>query len=366
IPAFWYFFPPQSPSASSNLCPPRAISPPAQQPPPAPARKCLHPGCQLSGSRISQKCRSRMCKIHCESSGGCTLHIPLPPPAALPSLSRYDLEILTTIKNYADQAPRSAEYARQQQILTQRQQAAALPFIPSPSPTPSPNRTLAQAAEHSFPLVHWPLPHQPAVISGIQGPASWPYWTFTSKQPYECFSIDYSTWMLVPANYVHRVASGRPLLIRNLGVTGSDEEEQVRRLRAFVGPPYEPVQPSVTRPPSKKRPASFIDVDSADAAHSKPKKLTLQRLKPVASTVIDIESSDNEVVVTGQKIVIKLEKVTPPAKRPRLSRLQLPSRSCSLSPPSLTYSTSAGPSSSGPPSPEFPFALYPTLPSKRA
>ncbi|KAJ7926871.1 hypothetical protein B0H13DRAFT_1972065 [Mycena leptocephala] len=271
VPAFWYFFPRESLSASSDLLPP-AIPPPAQQPPPALGCKCLHPGCQLSGPRISQKCRSQMCKLHYESSGGCTLQIPLPPPTALPSLSSYDLEILATIKSYADQAPRSAEYTRQQHLLKQRQQSAALPFVPSPSPTPSPTRIFAQAAERSFPPVHWPLANQPAVISGIQGPASWPYWTFSTKQLYECFSVDYNTWMLVPANYVHRVASGRPLLIRNLGVTGSNEQEQVRRLRAFVDPPYEPL---VTRlHPRKRTFSNIIDVDSDDARRSGPGGLT--------------------------------------------------------------------------------------------
>ncbi|KAJ7918227.1 hypothetical protein B0H13DRAFT_1869552 [Mycena leptocephala] len=366
VPAFWYFFPLQAPAANNTA---RAALPPTPDLPLI-LRQSETPNEYMLPTLNST------CKIHCEIAGGCPTHAPSAPPPSLPDFSAQDLLVLRAIKDYADSTPRAAEHIRQQTSLRQQKLIASLPYVPSPSPSPARihdnQHILAQTADRSFPLIHWPVHHQPAVVSGIQNPPSWPYWTFSTEDPfYESYSSKFSTWMKIPANYVHKVTSGRPILIRRLGINGSDERQQVEHLRAFLDLADEPVLPPATRTKSKKRKSrGIIEIDSSDdgaatkredvgssddAPSSKSKKSKGKtRHQPTG------KESDDDVVVVDQRFV------TPPRrlKRARLDHDLISDSSPPL--PSISYSTSSAASTSrlsSPPSPAdyYPFALLPSL-----
>ncbi|KAJ7110911.1 hypothetical protein C8R44DRAFT_883374 [Mycena epipterygia] len=90
--------------------------------------------------------------------------------------------------------------------------------------------SLSELAQQRFPLVFWPENGKPAVTRMVQDCPDWPIWIHgVEGESYECYSLQYQTWMTVPHSYKHCVATDVPIFIRQLGVIGSDEAEQVRR-----------------------------------------------------------------------------------------------------------------------------------------
>ncbi|KAJ7924795.1 hypothetical protein B0H13DRAFT_2315126 [Mycena leptocephala] len=192
-----------------------------------------------------------MCKKHCDFKGGCRVHLPPPPPPPqpLPPLTGRNLDILHAIHDDANTIPRAAHRLAQDALQNEHERRAAIATIPSPTPSPP---HLAPVKYH-FVLVHWAHHNEP--------PA-----------------------MKVRANDVHSVTPGQPLLIRALGITGSEEAAYIARARSHAEHEFNSLVP---RPPIKRK-----------------------------ATVV-CESDDDEVVVVSSSRGASATAVGPP-KRPRL------------------------------------------------
>ncbi|KAJ7754142.1 hypothetical protein DFH07DRAFT_502477 [Mycena maculata] len=105
------------------------------------------------------------------------------------------------------------------------------------------------------------------------------------------------------------------------------------------------------------------DIPEHDSQTKQPPQIKCKHTRSTGKARdIDVpDSSDNDIVIIDYIPAIKQEKMTPPPKRPRLF-VNIPS---SPSLPALSStSTSAGPSTTPPLSPSFPFAVFPSPPLK--
>ncbi|KAJ7495270.1 hypothetical protein FB451DRAFT_1213727 [Mycena latifolia] len=378
--SMWYFFP-------RGVAPDRrpASSPPA--PLPYTGQQSLRPTCTFKGClkmKIARICSNRMCKAHCETTGGCLLHpVPLPsqtlPPLSGPSLSAFE-----ALRPFADPFPRYAQAARLSepqipssspsptlsQLESDRQYALLLSFddedgavSPSAPSTSSRDSSSTSRLPHiqddnqSTVLFFWSTDGAPVSIQLVEDCPSWPrlclrdiaHLLTTPAHPhlddfYQCYSFSYHAWMRVSNKYPHALTHDQPILVRRLGVIGSDENDQLRRLgvnQSFLTP---------------------LPVHSTAAAASTSTNHKGKRRH------ISVDSSDDEVLVVSYTRAIKKEAVTPPreVKRSRLAlSISIPDSS---SLPSLSSAATSAPTSASLPSPLSPswdFPLYLTLPKER-
>ncbi|KAJ7080695.1 hypothetical protein C8R44DRAFT_895294 [Mycena epipterygia] len=372
-----------------------------------PMKNCKH-------TRVARMCDNQLCKSHCESRGGCRIHPP--PQASLPPFTGASLEAFKDIKsfanailNYYKEMERRAEQERVlaatpsptlSQVETDHRYALLLssedtlhPFLARPaspmlqsgastsrpsslysahSSSSTPSSSSAPVA-HEATLFFWAVNAAPVVIQAIQDqdclvwPQKWPRMRLLDIEPllksvehpqmdttYECYSFTYHSWMRISSTYVHDISAGQPLLIRRLGVVGSDEREHLRRLGVH---------------------SSLLKAPSPRTEHAIPEGKGKKRAIVVDTTSDD---SDDEVIFVGYTRSIKKEPATPPraGKRPRLSvqiptitRPSLSESSTTMDTPGLSYSatttnTSALPSPGS--SPYFPTVISPYKASVRS
>jgi hypothetical protein len=136
---------------------------------------------------------------------------------------------------------------------------------------------------------------------------------------YECFSFSYQSWMKIPATYIHTLARDHALLIRRVGVIGSDEDLQIARACA------------INNPPSPTIPIPSIPLRKRDRKG---------KSKQAAITVDD--DDDDDIVIVGFKPAIKQKPPSPPRPVKRL-RYTLSPLSSSPDPPAflLPFATSS-------------------------
>ncbi|KAJ7663340.1 hypothetical protein DFH06DRAFT_1395561 [Mycena polygramma] len=304
--------------------------------------------------RVHQHCERQMCKAHCEENGGCRTH-PLPTPApttSLPPLNSAAVEILASIA--------TLPYAHLQTIVSAAQEKAhalalRTPLPPSPtlseeqeysallagSPPPaSANASVDFTTIHRIVLVFWATKDAPATVQAIQDPPvwrkSWPLIRLsdinnllkTRSHPYidpfyECWSTQYERWMKIPVSYVHTVRQDQTLLVRRLGVVGSDEDHY--KSRALT----QPDTPMLQR--SRKGKEKAIEVlEVADS------------------------SDDEEIEVSEVTKAIKREPPTPPSRAVKRARTSRASSTPTAGPSSLRLLSPS-------PAPYFPAHLYDSL-----
>ncbi|KAJ7867318.1 hypothetical protein B0H13DRAFT_2351977 [Mycena leptocephala] len=201
--------------------------------------------------------------------------------------------------------------------------------LPAPQSASTSHTALSRLSQHSFLLVEFREDQKPALVQGIQDPPNFPFWIRPGSELYECYSSEYSTWMHVKPSYVHDLRNKRRILIRAISIMGSDEVTQSRQLVADIRDRDNAVSsPSLLSSPPSTRPSAQTT--------DKGKKRRIRT-----------PSSDDDIVFVGYGRVIKTEPVTPPPKRRPALDIQIPTL---FTPPSLSASTSSGPSSASLPS----------------
>ncbi|KAF8075909.1 hypothetical protein FPV67DRAFT_1664229 [Lyophyllum atratum] len=101
------------------------------------------------------------------------------------------------------------------------------------------------AVVRRFTLVYWNENNSKARIMCIQECPEWPNWRLsnapetlqslgTDITSIESYSETFNIWMQVSLDYTHVLTKDRVILLRRLGVTSVDEDEQIRR---FLSPP---------------------------------------------------------------------------------------------------------------------------------
>ncbi|KAJ6540762.1 hypothetical protein B0H19DRAFT_1269303 [Mycena capillaripes] len=238
----------------------------------------------------------------------------------------------------------------------------ALPFLlRSPSPATSaailsPPSTVASTSDRSFLLIEFVHDSKPGVPRGIQVPQGFPYWTRPGTEPYECYSADYSTWMQVEACYIHNVRKPPRILVRSMGVTGSDEALHIQTLVAENARRADMNSPRIPPPFPPVPPTSSASGAPSAADKGKGKKL-MRRSGCDGHRKWKQLDDDDEVLIVDFRPAIKREATTPPPMCKPL-HIHIPT---SPSLPALSSSTSSGPlSSAGPstsalPSPDSPY-----------
>ncbi|KAJ7250302.1 hypothetical protein C8J57DRAFT_1355190 [Mycena rebaudengoi] len=308
---FWHFFPPGvSPPAAPSDSPttwqapptaPSASAPPTSalplttttlqietsKPPSCRARKC-------NSTRITIKCKRRMCRRDCLASGGCPFHHPDDKPThpPLPALSGSSLKALNNIITYVDSLPGPTEARRLVRLWEEQKHSSTSTLLATTSPSPSPSPLLPSPVSGSMlpssstsdlvfepcsVLLFWPAHRASIVIQVIEDCPTWPRFRLDDipllltmpEHPeldryYQCYSFAYNRWMQVSTTYVHKLSSDRPLLIRRLGVVGIDEAEQLGYLG--VSPRFHPAPPppSPVRPFGKGKQCAIVIDDSSD------------------------------------------------------------------------------------------------------
>ncbi|KAJ6557624.1 hypothetical protein B0H19DRAFT_1070262 [Mycena capillaripes] len=329
---FWFFFPhDQTPLSHRPTLPPTAPTTRKH-----PIIDCGLPGCK---SRANHRCENKQCKAHCTAAGGCyySRHR-LPPPE---STTAFDGPFLEEALVQISQLHPSIPQPTAMPCTPDRELRANHPlwFL---SPSPSPQRSSSShnpvppspALAGPFFLVDFRENAQPAVENEILD--HFPYWMHPGTEAYQCYSVEYSTWMTVKASYVHDLRKTPRILIRAIGVTGSDEASQVRRLHTMT---------------TATERTLILPSSSTTSSNSAPKG---KKRKTVES------GDDDDIVIVRFQRAIKQEPETPPSKRRPALAVRIPSSPPS-STPSLSASSSAGPSTSLVPSPtsspEFPTSL---------
>ncbi|KAJ6566168.1 hypothetical protein B0H19DRAFT_1257438 [Mycena capillaripes] len=329
---------------------------------------CVRRSCN---KRFNKLCNNQMCRLHClDHPAACRKHRPDPNPAAEqplpPPLSDNFLQFLNTLCMQFDNTPSSTQSPNRPSSLHVSSQEDAdfqyalslslesspptAPHLSSPKAGPSSSQTaratLPFDTTHRFDLVYSPT-NGAADIIAIDSYPTWPrHWPqsrlsdipelliTTTKSScddiYECYSTKYGSWMKIPINYVHRVATDQSLLVRRVGIVGVDEEHHIRRLKRSSSP-------SATIPlPSKKRRRSH------DTGKGK-------------SRVIEIDSSEDddiEFVRFGPQI--KIEPQTPRATKRLRPTITIPSTPTTSMPSSSSFSDTPPPTT---PDDDFPFTL---------
>ncbi|KAK7065059.1 hypothetical protein R3P38DRAFT_3166078 [Favolaschia claudopus] len=199
------------------------------------------------------------------------------------------------------------------------------------SPSPSPPRAAPPAPSHTFVLVDFYAHGKPASLELVS--ASGSYWRRPGTRPYECYSLEYSRWMPVEARYSHYIANKTRLIIRSLGVVGSNEAEEIATARAdadsrdtvfssnrSLNPTVNPYAGYSSLTPKVVRDAPVSDPGAGSSKlNIVPAPAALTSKRPI----IDLTLSDDDDIHP-----IKREPLTPPPKRRRLASL----RSISSSP----------------------------------
>ncbi|KAJ7483033.1 hypothetical protein B0H11DRAFT_2232052 [Mycena galericulata] len=341
---YWRFFPPaQLPHSHRPVAPAQTV------PNGAPKTRCAHRNCKRSPNTL---CESKKCKPHCVSSGGC--HCPGHRLEKKPT-TEYSGRFLDSIAHDLDHMftpiTRSINQPspRAQQLRADHPNWFLSPSLspkqPSSSPLPNPpQRTLAQFSEHSLLLVEFHEDGKPALVSGIQDLPDYPFWRRPGREPYQCYSQDYRTWMTVQPSYVHDLRNKRRVLIRSIGVVGSDEVVQIQQLHADVADAEETGLIARTNSRLSRYTTSHVPSSSSS--------LTAPMTKGNSKRSRKESSDDDEVIIVGYQRAIKTEPVTPPPKRhrPHLA-LDIPIYPSPSLPPLSASTSTECPSTSSLPSP---------------
>ncbi|KAJ7476480.1 hypothetical protein FB451DRAFT_1173342 [Mycena latifolia] len=318
-----------------------------------------------------------MCRTHCLESGGCLCHREDPPAPSykLPDLTGASLDAFNAIREYSDTVPRSIKLIEEQERKLKAELEARLPQVMSPSPTPSfsrfcsrspapapsahtpsTNTALAKAAKRSFVLVNWAKNNHPAIVEGIQDFPSWPFWSYDTRSSYQCYNTDYSTWVTLKHNYVHELKAGEALFIRSLGVVGSDEDAQFRRLLTDPDAPWPWSSAPTAHTWREKNLLTAVAVDKGEVARMRGKRGS-EVIEIVGSSEDEHDRTKKHQRVSGKQrsgssepeIVAENWAASRHSKRPRLT-VTIP-RSPVPSQPSMSYSVLTAPSTSLPASP---------------
>ncbi|KAJ7675544.1 hypothetical protein B0H17DRAFT_1140170 [Mycena rosella] len=245
-------------------------------------------------------------------------------------------------------------------VTSQSSSGANIAFPSSSSP--STRDSFIKEPIHRVLLVYWPKHNKPATLQVVQDcavwPQSWPRLRLSDIAPYlvsgvdarldlfyECYCPTYRSWMKIPTDYVHSVETDQPLLIRRVGVVGSDEAEQLQ-----------------LRDPASKERKDKMDVIEVDDESDveiveiqRPIKIEPGTLPPrtkcahlAPAAAYDDDDDDDIIILDDQLRLI----------------VAIPPSSSSASLPSLTYSSGMSSYSSLPslsPSPDLPDQILPPM-----
>ncbi|KAJ6592499.1 hypothetical protein B0H19DRAFT_1245369 [Mycena capillaripes] len=365
---YWFFFRPgEAPTRPTTMVVHTAAPPILQQPNANKAAFCAYRGCL---KRPHKFCDNKCCRAHCLTNYAqcrqhCSTPLPVPQPP-LPPLSSFAQQALDNINAHALQtitftppstpattlSPSSQEEADINLAIAQ-----SLKSAPGLSTASSSTLTLDVSFNntHRIELVYWAANGGAATISAVDScptwPHTWPHFRLLDVPHlllddtdtlcddfFECYSTKYRSWMRIPIHYVHHVTTDQSLLIRRIGVIGSDEHQHIHSLLARSTTPED---------------------DKLIVIHDRKGKRRAEVIE-----ILDSDDDDEEFKVVAYRPrspKIKIEPTSPrrAGKRPRLM-VTIPSTPPS-SLPSLSSSTMSAPTSAPPSSPDsaFPFAIYP-------
>ncbi|KAF7371722.1 hypothetical protein MVEN_00028700 [Mycena venus] len=196
---------------------------------------------------------------------------------------------------------------------TSRSSLSALPSISRAFSSPSPSNHII--------LFYW-LTNGPVVIHAMQDASlaknsirlrDISHLLVTDDMPdvqaiYQCFSMDYHTWMKVSLQSPIKLNPDRRLFIRRVGVKGSDELKHLPRSSGPHTPP---------RPLHNDDDDEVIILDTPPPAYKHDRKGKGRAL----------DNDDDDIIVLGYRPVLKEEEVLPNAVACCPPTLPLPSRS---------------------------------------
>ncbi|KAJ6583834.1 hypothetical protein DFH09DRAFT_262719 [Mycena vulgaris] len=262
--------------------------------------------------RVNRYCGHQFCKPHCDERGGCKIHPPaMPTPPLLPAVTLQPF--LAGIESPAKAPVHNPRWIDPEE---RRVKNLVCTIAPSPSPSPSPSKQLppampAPSAKYSLTVISWALRDKPARIQGLQ--LSVPFWRPPGDLCYEAYDAGFGHWLEVDATFIHDVSNGLPLLIRTLGVTGSDEREQINKL--MLAAAKADVKPTARM--EERRRALKLDekknLKRQKAGDEDEERLKKRRRVDAADEVVVLDSDDEdlEVKIVSQRRMVYIPTGSP-------------------------------------------------------
>ncbi|KAJ7842719.1 hypothetical protein B0H14DRAFT_3691062 [Mycena olivaceomarginata] len=295
---YWRFFCPDQLHTSTSTSSTSTSAPAGGRQVSAVSPQCSYlRSCRL---RVNCLCETGKCKAHCIDTGGCRCpghRVPEAAPAPfLQGLYQIASNLVTPRIQFTPRPDPEELRLRHEKPH----------WFASPSPSPPQTST----ASRSFILVDFAKDAKSAVVQTLS--VNGLYWIRPGSRPYECYSPEYSRWMPVEASYVHRLHDKQRILIRSVGVTGSDEALQISILRAEAGTDYDIDNDNDLASNSMYRPSSRLTLSAPVLHHH------LEESRPAPRKTVKRKytntNDDEDIQITGYRPAIKQEPLTMPAK----------------------------------------------------